>query len=104
MSEPSLPAARRLPPACGACGVDTERDHESFVCESCGLRFDRTSLAASYLDQFARPCGQPCSNWWHGDDRIQQGVRFECGSCVLPAGHESGHWTGCTRKPEAGPR
>jgi len=97
---PVLPAADWQTPSCGACGSDTEYD-DAFVCHSCGLQFDREDLSASYLDDEIEACGAACDNWWHGDDLIRPGRQYECGTCALPTGHTSDHWTNCQIAREA---
>ncbi len=94
----NLPPAEWQYPSCGACGSDTDHDGDGYVCYPCGLSFgqgERGDLAAHYLDSEAETCGEACSNWWHGDDRISPGSRYECGTCALPKDHQSGHWNGC---------
>lgn len=96
----TLPVAVPQNPACGACGTELRFGSDgSLVCEQCLLRYDDV-LTASYMDPDAKPCGAPCDNWWHGDDRIKKGWRFNCRPCQLPAGHVKGLcWTGCERLP-----
>lgn len=95
MPEPRLPDAVVQYPACGACGTETDYD-DGLFCEGCQLAFDSDTLAASYLDPNAAPCGVPCDNYWHGDHKIKQGRGFQCGTCQLPANHATTtHWTAC---------
>lgn len=98
MSE--LPNAQEQNPACGVCGSETEDNPDGpFRCEDCGLAFDRDTLTASFLDPDAKPCGAPCDNFWHGDNKIRPGVGYDCSTCKLPAGHANMlHWTGCESK------
>ncbi|SIC68010.1 Uncharacterised protein [Mycobacteroides abscessus subsp. abscessus] len=93
-----LPDAVVQYPACGCCGSGTRFDENGFICEDCLLKFDLDWLSASFLDPRAEPCGAACDNSWHGDHRIRQGHGYNCGTCMLPAGHESMHWTGCQPK------
>lgn len=90
-----LPDGEHQPPACGACCGDTRFDGDDFVCDDCQLVFTPDSLQASFLDPDAQTCGAKCDNYWHGDNEIQVGMGYRCGTCALPAGHESLHWTGC---------
>lgn len=98
MSAPAtLPAASWQDPACGACGSDTYHDGDGYVCEPCGLWFDQgDDLAPDYLDEEAEPCGEPCSNTWHGSRTLGP---YDCKPCHLPAGHESLHHTPCEPLP-----
>ncbi|QBJ00890.1 hypothetical protein Henu3_gp19 [Mycobacterium phage Henu3 PeY-2017] len=91
----SLPDAVRREPTCGSCGEETYFDGDSFICDHCLIFFHADDLSASFLDVGADTCGEPCQNFWHGSDRIKPGMSFECGTCQLPAGHLSGHWTDC---------
>jgi hypothetical protein len=93
-----LPCAVQQDPACGACGRETVDNGDGFTCVDCQLSFDTYDLSPSFLDPEAAPCGAPCDNSWHSDHRIRQGLRFDCGTCQLPAGHKSFHWTGCQRR------
>ncbi|KIU17891.1 hypothetical protein [Mycolicibacterium llatzerense] len=97
MNEPgtALPDAELQYPVCGACGADTDYDGDTFSCDDCQLQFDRDDLTASFLDEDAAVCGAACDNKWHGANMIKPGVRFECGTCLLPSGHKSDHWTHC---------
>jgi hypothetical protein len=90
----ALPDAVVQTPACGACYDDTTWD-EGWVCEDCQLYFEEGSLTASFLDPEAEPCGRPCDNYWHGDNKVRLGLGFDCSPCKLPAGHTSLHWNGC---------
>lgn len=94
----TLPDAVPQRPACGACGGETRSDGEHFYCQYCLLGFAPITLIAFFLDPKAETCGAPCDNSWHGDHRIRQGWGYDCGSCGLPAGHESMHWTNCQPK------
>lgn len=89
-----LPNASHQNPACGACGDETRYD-DGYFCEDCQLAFDTDTLEAAFLDPSAVACGQPCTNYWHGNHKIRQGYGYLCGTCELPTGHESMHWTGC---------
>lgn len=94
-----LPEATHQEPACGACGADTRVvDSDWYECEDCCLYFDSDTLAASFADPDVEMCGEPCDNSWHGDNKIRQGLGFDCNPCQLPAGHTSMHWTGCQSK------
>ena len=92
-----LPDAVPQLPACGACGSETNCVERDYVyCEDCQLSFDADTFRASFLDPNAEPCGAACDNFWHGHDKIKPGMRFDCGTCLLPAGHNPAmHWTGC---------
>lgn len=90
-----LPDAQPQHPACGVCQGETCFDGDQFYCEDCQLSFTADNLTASFLDDRAKPCGEPCVNAWHGDNKIRQGLGFDCGTCRLPTGHMSMHWTGC---------
>lgn len=93
-----LPDARPQNPSCGCCENETRSyDADGFTCEDCELWFD-SNLRASFLDPDAEPCNAPCENGWHGDNKIWPGFGFDCGTCKLPSGHTSMHWTGCERK------
>lgn len=95
----ALPDAAQQNPACGCCGGETRAyEAEGFTCEDCQLRFDARDLSASFLDERTPPCEAPCDNSWHGDHKIKQGTGYDCGTCKLPAGHDSMHWTGCQPK------
>lgn len=95
----ALPEAITRNPACGVCGTDTKFDGDEFVCHDCGIYFDPETLAAEFLDSEAAVCGEPCDNQWHGDHKIWNGVGHQCGTCELPAGHNSLHWTDCKPIP-----
>jgi hypothetical protein len=92
---PCLPDAVVKNPSCGVCGDETHFDGDVFTCDDCQLAFNCDDLNASFLDSDAEPCGKSCDNSWHGDNRIKAGVRYDCGTCQLPSGHESLCWTGC---------
>ncbi len=95
----ALPDARPQNPACGCCNDETvANDSNGFTCEDCRLWFDADDLSASFLDPSDEPCNAPCDNSWHGDNKIQPGFGYDCGTCKLPAGHASMHWTGCQQK------
>lgn len=98
-----LPDAEAQSPACGCChGETVAYDSDGFTCEDCQLWFDADDLSASFLDDRIDPCGAPCENFWHNDHKIQQGVGYDCGTCKLPTGHTSMHWTDCrTRQLKA---
>lgn len=93
----ALPNAVPQNPACGACGIETRWHVLGYQCEECLLVFDdvNSDLAASFLNPDAEPCGVACDNYWHGDHKIKQGHGYDCGTCQLPSGHTSMHWTGC---------
>lgn len=99
----TLPDAEPQNPTCGACIGELSHDGDGFVCYDCGLYFDPVRLEASYLDDEAEPCGEPCANEWHEPDRLRPGSRWECSPCSLPEGHgsdtyppiRSGHWEPC---------
>lgn len=93
-----LPDAVVQNPACGACGAETAFHGDHFACEDCQLNFHLDDYSASFLDPASEPCGVPCDNSWHGDHMIRQGLRYDCGTCELPAGHRSLHWTSCQPK------
>jgi hypothetical protein len=94
-----LPDAVPQHPACGVCGSETSSDGgDYFYCEDCQLSFNSDDFSASFLDDQAKPCCAPCDNYWHGDDKIKPGTGYDCGSCKLPTGHTSLHWTGCQPK------
>jgi hypothetical protein len=87
-----LPYCSVQNPSCGACGGDTRHDGDSFYCEDCLLDYGtgEDGETATYLDEEAEPCGNPCDNSWH--------TKFdyaECKPCSLPKGHHSDHWTPC---------
>lgn len=91
----SLPSAEAQHPACGACGNETRYDGDRFICEDCQLGFSTDDFHAFYLDPEDEPCGKPCENWWHGDNRITPGHGYDCGTCRLPADHTSLCWRNC---------
>jgi len=92
----ALPNAVPQHPACGCCGSEISSDGDTFWCEDCRLAFNRDAdFSASFLDDRDEPCGAPCDNYWHGDRKIKLGLGFDCGSCKLPTGHTSPHWTSC---------
>lgn len=92
----ALPDAEPQNPACGVCRGETRcPECDQFVCEDCGLAFDAMTMEAEFLDPDAEVCGAACDNYWHGDHKIGPGKGFECGTCQLPKGHTSMHWTGC---------
>lgn len=93
-----LPDAVLQSPACGACGSETSHDGDHFYCEDCQLGFNTDDLSAFFLNPDTEPCGFSCDNYWHGNHIIQQGQGYDCGTCMLPAGHESMHWSGCQPK------
>ena len=94
-----LPNAEHQAPACGTCAGETYATEYGFVCDDCGLEFDLEDLTARFHDPDAKPCGEPCTNSWHGDHRIHPGVGYDCGTCKLPSGHAYPvHWTGCEAK------
>lgn len=98
MTDPELrplPAAKHPLPACGACGEETYPEGADYCCDECGLRFDGETLAATYIDPDAQPCGEPCNNWWHSPDNGTP-CRYTCYPCALPEDHVSPHWAGCT--------
>jgi hypothetical protein len=94
-----LPRASPQSPACGVCGGETYDDVDRYVCQSCRLSFDAGTFEASFLNPGDPVCGEPCRNQWHGDGLIYPGLKYRCGVCLLPAGHESFHWTGCEVSP-----
>lgn len=98
-THPALPDADVQYPICGACGDETEHDGDSFRCYACRLAFDSNTLQAEYDDELDEPCGAPCTNEYHGDERIKPGWTFACEPCALPQGHTSEHWTPCTPAP-----
>lgn len=87
-----LPPAEPANPRCGVCGDETDHDGDGLYCEECGLDYDDT-LAADYRDDEAEPCGQPCTNTWHGDQVWQ--IPYDCATCALPTDHISDHWAPC---------
>lgn len=91
----TLPDAAQQNPACGSCGDETHFDGDHFVCEACELIFSTDDFSASFANPDAPACGVPCDNWWHGDHRIKPGHGYNCGTCLLPSGHTSMHWTDC---------
>lgn len=95
----ALPDAVHQSPSCGCCGGETVAyDTDGFTCEDCQLWFDARDLSASFLDSETAACEAPCENGWHGEHKIRQGVGYDCGTCKLPAGHDSQCWTGCQSK------
>ncbi len=96
-----LPDAQPQEPSCGACASETYFDGDVFVCEDCQLVFDKDDFSASFLDESVEPCGTPCGNWWHGDNRIKPGIGYDCGTCHLPTGHAGMCWTGCQAREAA---
>lgn len=95
----TLPSASWQDPSCGACYGETAHDGDGYACYRCGLWFDQDDdLAASYLDEDAEPCGEPCSNTWHGSPSLGP---YDCHPCHLPAGHEYDHNTPCVPIPRA---
>lgn len=95
----ALPQAVPQDPACGACNGETYFDGDCYTCEDCQLCFDpNDDFDASFIDPDAEPCGVACDNGWHGDNKIKQGLGYDCGTCKLPARHKSFHWTGCDIK------
>ena len=94
----TLPAAAWENPTCGACYSETNSADYGYVCEPCGLWFDRDDdIKASYLDEGAEPCGNPCDNTWHNSRDLGP---YECNPCHLPKGHESTHHTPCKPLPK----
>ena len=101
-----LPRAELQYPLCGACSGETWHNGDSLVCDDCQLRFNPVHLEASYIDEDAEPCGEPCTNDWHGPNRIKDRYEFECAPCALPDTHEGGdlsHWRPCRMVPIATP-
>lgn len=90
----ALPDAEPLAPACGACGAETTWEDQP-ICVDCQLMFDPVSLAAEFIDPDVPACGVICDNTWHGDHKIRPGTGYRCGTCQLPTGHDSEHWTDC---------
>jgi len=94
----SLPSCSYNYPSCGSCYGDLRYEDTSFYCEECQLDYgdgdDETQ--ATFIDPEAKPCGKPCSNYWHGDHKLGKGYGYECGKCELPEGHTSECWTQCT--------
>lgn len=92
-----LPTCTIQSPACGACGLETHHDGDSFYCDDCGLDYGNgdESGPATFRDEEAQPCGEPCDNFWHKDDNLGKGWTFACTPCPLPKGHTSDHWTNC---------
>ena len=90
-----LPMADLAYPTCGSCGGETYHDGDSLRCDDCKLTFDPASLEAEYADEEDAACGTACDNFWHGDGKISTGWGYDCGACILPAGHISGHYTDC---------
>lgn len=102
----SIPNAVRQDPLCGCCSGEMYLYGDVFICEDCQLQFDPDTLEASYLDQDAGPCGDPCTNHWHGPSQIKLGYEFVCAPCALPAGHDDRagaphHWRPCDMVPVA---
>lgn len=92
----SLPNCSIQNPSCGACYGETMHDGDSYYCEDCLLDYgDGAETEATFRDEEAEACGNPCSNHWHGPDKIRPGTSYECHPCALPAGHTSDHWTPC---------
>jgi len=93
----NLPVCAVRTPACGSCGGDTEASVDGIYCDPCGLYYGNGDdcTEATFLDDAADPCAQPCSNHWHGDHKIRQGWGYECTPCQLPARHTSDCWTDC---------
>lgn len=90
-----LPPATPQSPECGVCWRNTEGGDDCWACYDCGLAFDPDTFEASFLDPDRPVCGAACDNTWHGDNRLRQGWGHRCGTCLLPAGHSSLHWTDC---------
>jgi hypothetical protein len=92
----SLPTCKVQNPACGACGMDTDFDGDSFACYDCGLNYfegdDYTE--AEFLEEVSA-CGVECSNGWHKTPSFD----LACEPCKLPKGHKSMCWTDCKDKP-----
>lgn len=93
-----LPRADMQYPSCGSCGGETYHDADSFRCDDCRLAFDSNNLEAEYADEEDATCGAACANFWHDDNMIRSGWGYDCGTCILPAGHTSDHFTGCNAK------
>jgi len=91
----ALPNAENQNPSCGCCIGETRFTDDAFECDDCLLTFDPLALTASFTDPETPVCGYECDNWWHGDHKIKRGQGYRCGTCALPAGHTSFHWTGC---------
>ena len=87
-----LPSCTVQSPACGACGMETDHDGNSFYCDDCGLDYGDGDerIPATYREEDALACGNPCDNYWHGAHGFK-----ECRPCTLPKGHISMHWTPC---------
>lgn len=90
-----IPSAEPQEPACGACGGNTTFTDEWFVCEDCRLGFDANSLSPEFIYHDDSPCGEPCTNRWHGPGKLNARMEFTCYPCSLPSGHTSLHWFGC---------
>jgi hypothetical protein len=90
----NLPPAELQYPTCGACKAETSHDGDSFACYDCGLAFSEGDLTAQYINPDAKMCGSPCDNFWHRPGKIA-GMAFDCGTCQLPTGHASHHYTNC---------
>ena len=63
---------------------------------------DRTDYGAddttaTYRAPDADPCGELCSNSWHGSRDL--GL-YGCTPCQLPTGHKAAHWTACRPSPK----
>lgn len=93
----SLPVCSIQYPTCGACGGETEWDCDGICCKPCGLYYGKgeDQTEAEFLDETDEPCGKPCDNYWHGDEKITSKYRYECTACKLPEGHTSDHWSDC---------
>ena len=95
----TLPLARRQLPVCGACGGDTIDHRGDYLCDDCDLIFDGAKLIPRFTDPQTPVCGVACTNWWHSPGAITPGRGFDCGTCLLPQGHQSPfHWTGCRER------
>lgn len=93
----SLPTCSVQYPSCGACHGETQYDGDSFYCEDCCLDYGdgEDSTEATFRDEEAEPCGNPCDNYFHGPHEICEGKGYDCRPCALPDGHTSPHWTNC---------
>ena len=93
----SLPSCAVQYPSCGACGIDTSHDGDSFYCEDCDLDYGNgdDGNEASFRDEEQPPCAKPCDNTWHRSKHFD----LACEPCKLPEGHRSMCWTDCKDQP-----
>ena len=95
----TLPTCSVRYPTCGACGCETDHDGDTYYCDLCGFDYGdgADDTTATYRAPDADPCGEPCSNSWHGSRDLGP---YDCTPCQLPAGHKAAHWTACRPSPK----